>query len=355
MPSPVTLETGTMGAPAKLVRSSASVSSSVATSRSSGSTRSILVRATTPAGMPSSAQIARCSRVCGITPSSAATTRIMRSMPPRPASALCTKRSWPGTSTKPSWTSPSTEMREADVDGDAAGALLLPAVAVDAGERLDQRGLAVVDVPRGADHDAAGRKRESEPVCVTDGRQDLAGDAVRPSRRRRRRRSASSSPSSPGRSRSGRRARARRSARGSPGADRPPTPAPAGSARDSSDLAQLLVPELGAIALLELLRRLVTLLDSLAHQPGELVAIGIAPELDRLVLDLGEQHAQCLQPLVVARAQSASLMSRSRSARGEPADAGATMARLYVARCRDLSLRSPSRRSTSIPSARSLR
>ncbi len=52
------------------------------------------------------------------------------------------------------------QVREADVDGDAAGALLLPAVAVDAGERLDQRGLAVVDVPGGADHDAAGGERQ---------------------------------------------------------------------------------------------------------------------------------------------------------------------------------------------------
>ena len=52
------------------------------------------------------------------------------------------------------------QMREPDVDGDAADALLLPAIAVDAGERLDQRGLAVVDVPRGADHDAAGGERQ---------------------------------------------------------------------------------------------------------------------------------------------------------------------------------------------------
>jgi hypothetical protein len=49
------------------------------------------------------------------------------------------------------------EMGEADVDRDAAGALLLPAIAVDAGERLDQRGLAVIDVARGADDDAPRR------------------------------------------------------------------------------------------------------------------------------------------------------------------------------------------------------
>ena len=46
--------------------------------------------------------MARCSRVCGITPSSAATTSSTASMPHTPASMLRTKRSWPGTSTKPS-------------------------------------------------------------------------------------------------------------------------------------------------------------------------------------------------------------------------------------------------------------
>ena len=42
---------------------------------------------------------ARCSRVCGITPSSAATTSRKRSMPVAPATIVRTKRSWPGTST----------------------------------------------------------------------------------------------------------------------------------------------------------------------------------------------------------------------------------------------------------------
>ena len=39
----------------------------------------------------------------------------------------------------------------AEIDGDAARLLLLEAIGVDAGQRLDQRGLAVVDVARGAD------------------------------------------------------------------------------------------------------------------------------------------------------------------------------------------------------------
>ena len=48
------------------------------------------------------------------------------------------------------------EVGEAEVDRDAAGLLLRQAVGVDAGERLDQRRLAVVDVPGGADDDVMG-------------------------------------------------------------------------------------------------------------------------------------------------------------------------------------------------------
>jgi len=45
------------------------------------------------------------------------------------------------------------EMCEADVDGDAAALLFFQAVGIDAGEGLDQRGFAVIDVARGADDD----------------------------------------------------------------------------------------------------------------------------------------------------------------------------------------------------------
>ena len=55
--------------------------------------RSIRVRATTPPRLPSRSQISRCSTVCGITDSSAATTRSTTSMPLAPASMLCTNRS----------------------------------------------------------------------------------------------------------------------------------------------------------------------------------------------------------------------------------------------------------------------
>ena len=47
------------------------------------------------------------------------------------------------------------EAGEADVDGDAARLLLGQAVAIDAGERLDERGLAVVDVAGGAEDEVA--------------------------------------------------------------------------------------------------------------------------------------------------------------------------------------------------------
>ncbi len=40
-----------------------------------------------------------CSRVCGITPSSAATTSRNMSIPVAPATIVRTNRSWPGTST----------------------------------------------------------------------------------------------------------------------------------------------------------------------------------------------------------------------------------------------------------------
>ena len=68
----------------------------------SASARSHLVRAIRPRGMPSSRQMWKCSRVCGMTDSSAATTSTTAPMPCAPASMLRTKRSWPGTSTNES-------------------------------------------------------------------------------------------------------------------------------------------------------------------------------------------------------------------------------------------------------------
>ena len=51
------------------------------------------------------------------------------------------------------------EVRESEIDRDAALALLLQPVGVDAGERLDQRRLAVVDVAGGAEDGGHGSGR----------------------------------------------------------------------------------------------------------------------------------------------------------------------------------------------------
>ena len=85
-------------------------------------------------------------------PSSAATTSNTKSMPVAPATMVCTSRSWPGTSTKPSF-SPRLQrlVGVAEVDGDAARLLLRQAVGIHAGEGAHQGGLAVVDVAGGAD------------------------------------------------------------------------------------------------------------------------------------------------------------------------------------------------------------
>ena len=126
-----------------------------------------MVSATTPRAMPSSPQMSRCSRVCGITPSSAATTSTTRSMPTAPATMVRTKRSCPGTSTTPT-VSPvgQRQVREAELDGDAALLLLLQAIGVDAGERAHQRRLAVVDVTGGAD-DARERRHRGANYCLS--------------------------------------------------------------------------------------------------------------------------------------------------------------------------------------------
>ena len=97
---------------------------------------SILVSATAPRVRPSSSRISRCSRVCGIAPSSAATTSSAKSMPVAPASMVWTSLSWPGTSTKPSTSPIERRVGVAELDGDAARLLLRQAIGIDAGERL---------------------------------------------------------------------------------------------------------------------------------------------------------------------------------------------------------------------------
>ena len=53
--------------------------------------------------------MSKCSRVWGMTDSSAATTSSTASMPLTPASMFRTKRSWPGTSTNARFTSSCTQ------------------------------------------------------------------------------------------------------------------------------------------------------------------------------------------------------------------------------------------------------
>ncbi len=97
-PAPVRADTGTIGASARNEPASCARTSAVTSSSQSSSTRSRLVSTTSPPWTPSSWQMSRCSRVCGMTPSSAAITRQTRSTPPAPATIARTKRSWPGTS-----------------------------------------------------------------------------------------------------------------------------------------------------------------------------------------------------------------------------------------------------------------
>ena len=99
-PAPVAAEQRTMAAPASDVGASSSSTSASTRSSHSPSAKSHFVSATTPCVVCSRSRMAKCSRVCGITPSSAATTNSARSMPPTPASMFLMKRSWPGTSTR---------------------------------------------------------------------------------------------------------------------------------------------------------------------------------------------------------------------------------------------------------------
>src|SRR4028119_2023486 len=98
-PSPVLPLTGTIGAEMPTPSSNSSTSS-VASSAVSSSTASVLVRATTPRSTPSTRSTSRCSRVWGMTPSSAATTSRKASTPVAPETMFLTNRSWPGTSTR---------------------------------------------------------------------------------------------------------------------------------------------------------------------------------------------------------------------------------------------------------------
>ena len=79
-------------------------------------------------------------------------------MPPTPASMLRTKRSWPGTSTKPmrmvlAVGGGEFEVSKTDIDRNAAPLFFFEAVGINAGQRFDERGFSVIDMSGGADDD----------------------------------------------------------------------------------------------------------------------------------------------------------------------------------------------------------
>ncbi len=113
-PAPVTADTSTTGhsrhaspSPPKAAATFSRISPATSARQSASGARSHLVSATTPRVTPRKRRMARCSVVCGITPSSAATTSSARSTPVAPATMFLMNPSCPGTSTTLASTSPS--------------------------------------------------------------------------------------------------------------------------------------------------------------------------------------------------------------------------------------------------------
>ena len=102
IPRPSADDTGNISAPLIEERLTTSNISDLTAFTRSSETLSIFVSAITPSEILSKSIIDRCSSVCGIKPSSAATTNIAQSTPNTPANILRINLSCPGTSTKPS-------------------------------------------------------------------------------------------------------------------------------------------------------------------------------------------------------------------------------------------------------------
>ena len=100
-PCPVAAETRTTGASSRNVPFNSSCISSSTNSSHSSSTRSHLLRTRMLFLIPRSPRMSICSLVCGMIPSSAATTSMTRSIPTTPATMLLINFSWPGTSMIP--------------------------------------------------------------------------------------------------------------------------------------------------------------------------------------------------------------------------------------------------------------
>ena len=120
----------------------------------SSSTRSDLVRAMMPRGMPSRRQMSKCSRVCGLMDSSAAIDEEHQVDAADAGQHVLDEALVAGhVDEAEAEAGRELQVREAEIDGDAAALLLFEAVGVDAGEGFDERGLAVIDVAGGADDD----------------------------------------------------------------------------------------------------------------------------------------------------------------------------------------------------------
>ena len=116
------------------------------------STRSILLNATAPRATPSSSRIARCSRVCGITPSSAATTSSAKSIPHAPGNHRMHEPFVAGHIDEAEHVAiVERRIGVTELDRDAARLFFLEPIGVDAGQRAHQRRLAVIDMPGGPD------------------------------------------------------------------------------------------------------------------------------------------------------------------------------------------------------------
>ena len=150
-PSPVFAETGTIAAPSRKEPAISSRTSMRASSSISASTRSTLVSATIPAGTRSSRQMSKCSRVCGITDFVRGDNQHDEIDPAGPGQHVLDEPFVPRDVDERDVDAGDGLMGEAEVDGDAAGFLLLEPIGIGARQGADQRALAVIDVTGGAD------------------------------------------------------------------------------------------------------------------------------------------------------------------------------------------------------------
>ena len=101
MPWPLCALTAKQGQSSQTLPATISSTSSCTSSRVSSSTKSHFVKTSNPGSTPNMVSTSKCSRVCCMMPSSHATTNKAALIPVAPATILRTKRSCPGTSTKP--------------------------------------------------------------------------------------------------------------------------------------------------------------------------------------------------------------------------------------------------------------